>query len=463
MAVTISLGNLDVGGAVVELSTGTKYAIYLNTLGNLAIYKNIDGTPTLDNSDPATVVHGAGVIGWVHAAVDSGDDIHILCACTSEQTRDIAYCIYDTSAAQFGSWEEAANYTEAAPSNPGCNIAIDSSDKPRILFVDAVKMTGSTQDNVYYADKTGASWSSAEQVGARTTKTDSYREPKLTMCPSDDVEALSYFSTDGDPAYRRRNGTWNTEAVYSATNCKMYSVLCTTGDVVYRYYYNNANLYENNSDTSANSGLTYVGSAALSPANGTDRYLFYISGGDIYLTRNVGAGWVDQGAQQTGTYEVVIAEWAYNNENQSGEINYIFTNGSNVYYASFTLSATVEFTVLGAGVSSTTAIDLPVTRANTILGNAVSALTDIDLIVAGIIEFIVLGAGVSATTNIDLKLIKSFIVGGAGISNITNVNLTITRLITILANAISAATSIDLPVTREVTMPFLLPQGWTWQ
>ena len=39
--------------------------------------------------------------------------------------------------------------------------------------------------------------------------------------------------------------------------------------------------------------------------------------------------------------EYVIAEWAYNNENQSGEINYIFEESGTIYYDSFDLGGAV--------------------------------------------------------------------------------------------------------------------------
>jgi hypothetical protein len=57
------------------------------------------------------------------------------------------------------------------------------------------------------------------------------------------------------------------------------------------------------------------------------------------LISNDGGGWSDEGALNAGTYTYVIAEWAYNNENQSEEISYIFDDGTDVYYDSYPLAA----------------------------------------------------------------------------------------------------------------------------
>jgi len=184
---------LSKGGSVIEASDGTKISV--TTDGNsIKIWKDIDGTKSLVDYSTAATIHGGGAIGWIDAAIDSNDDIHVISSCTSEQTRDVAYAVYDLTTG-FGTWEEAADYTEAAPTNPGCAISIDSNDYPHILFVDRVKMTGSTQDNVYY-DYNDGSWNGAEQVGVRATKTDVYSQPKITLAPADDVEVV-YFSVIG--------------------------------------------------------------------------------------------------------------------------------------------------------------------------------------------------------------------------------------------------------------------------
>jgi hypothetical protein len=338
---TIGNGDLSYGGAVVETSGGVKYALFResSSLNNLQVYKDIDGTPTLEADISGTTVFGtAGDIQWIHAAIDSNDDIHVLVSCATEQTRDVAYCVYDTGTDSFGTWEQAYDYTQQAPDSPSCSISLDSSDIPHIAIVDSVRQQGTTADNVYYANRVGGSWGNIQQIGARTTKTDIYSSPTITLRNNDDVEVVYNFATDQDTAYNTyTGGSWQGESVYTDTVVRIgvQGVTATSGGTVYRYASDNSVIEENGTSTS----YSLIGTRTLSASlSGTDRYIFYKdSSSDVHLISNTGSGWTDEGALQTGTYLYIIAEWAYNNENQSGEINYIYDDGTDVYYDSFTV------------------------------------------------------------------------------------------------------------------------------
>jgi hypothetical protein len=327
------------GGAVVEASDGMKYAVVKVATG-VGVYKDLslDGVASLKADDQGHVVHGAGNCAWMHAAIDSNDNIHIIATADADATRSVAYAIYDTGTDTLGTWEEAASYADAVPFYPGVVIALDSNDKPHVLYVDAVTSKGSLQDGIYYVEKTGASWSTKEQVSLRADKADRYCYPRISLCPNDDIEALYYFFTDSDVAYRRKNAEWGGESVYAESAAYLYSVTVTTEDTVYRYHYAGA-VKENGVSTGYSSYMGQVrGWAAL---DGTDRYVFYVDDNDdVHVISNTGSGWVDEGVQQAGTYSRVIAEWAYNNENQSGEINYIFDDYKFVGYDSFSLPST---------------------------------------------------------------------------------------------------------------------------
>ena len=79
MAVTITTGQLQYGGAVVETAGGTKVAIFINLSNNLVAYKDIDGTPAIIGAaQTPTVVHGGGLIRWVDAAIDSNVNTTII-------------------------------------------------------------------------------------------------------------------------------------------------------------------------------------------------------------------------------------------------------------------------------------------------------------------------------------------------------------------------------------------------
>ena len=117
-----SLGSISTGGAVLTASDGTKLAlIKTSATDNIELWSDLSGTPTLEDNDAVATIFGGGSIGWIHAAIDSSDNVHIVAACTADQTRDIAYCIatYSGGSWTFGTWEEAAPYTNGAPTHPG--------------------------------------------------------------------------------------------------------------------------------------------------------------------------------------------------------------------------------------------------------------------------------------------------------------------------------------------------------
>lgn len=348
MAVQIADGSLDKGGACLEASDGTKLAVIWDGLnpGSIEIWSDIDGTPNLEDSDTASVVFGGGSIAWVHAAIDSGDDIHIIASCTSEQTRDVSYGVATESAGSWtlGSWQQALNYTEASPIYPGCFITIDSNDIPHILAVNRVKQSGSTQDNTYYNNRIGGSWNTPEKVGTRATKTDAYHAPVLAHRNSNILEALYLFSTTNDPAYKSApaGGGFGSESTYSRIvhNDARLSMISLAGTPSYFYVSDNVNVYRDDTDSGYDANGTYdsVSAGHDNPYN----YIFYIdSDYDVHLVSYnwVSTDWADEGAIQTGTYVKVITNWSYLNYNTSDELIYIFDDGTDIYYDSFTLAA----------------------------------------------------------------------------------------------------------------------------
>ena len=156
MAVTIGNGRLIKGGAVVETSGGTKYAVF-GDVTNVYVYKDIDGIPSLEET-----WNPGGAAGWSRcsAALDSNDKIHIAVSLSAGATEEVLYRVFLTAT---DSWEAAeataASYTDGFPTNPNCSISIDSSDIPHILYVDSVTYHGTDYDQVSHAwDDGGWNW-----------------------------------------------------------------------------------------------------------------------------------------------------------------------------------------------------------------------------------------------------------------------------------------------------------------
>ena len=360
MANLIDTGTINYGGAVLETSGGTKYLVLGTSFAGttVTVYKDIDGTATEYNEGGDNIFGGTGtgVAGWVDAALDSNDDIHIVASGNSEDTRDVSYCVFDTGTNTFGTWEQALDYSEAAPTLPRCAISIDSNDYPHIHCVDYVKQTGASQDNVYYTERTGGSWSTPTQIGVRSDKNDVHNLPKITVRNSDYVTVLyrRFASSAFTACYRHYTTSWSGELTISIGTPIIGDVTSTTAPTI--AFYNSTtsgyNIYEGTSDTGYD---TYSSGVPVSPAlSGTTRYIFYIdSNVDIHAISNSGSGWTDEGAVEAGTYLSIVAEWAYNNLNQTSGINLAFHSTTGIYYSFFAFATTHEAQATLAVISGT--------------------------------------------------------------------------------------------------------------
>jgi hypothetical protein len=117
-------GDLSLGGAVLEGSDGTKYAVFLTGGGAteyIEIYEDIDGTPSRIAHEQCQP--GSNNVYAIAAAIDSGDDIHIVVA--YDLYNGINYYVFDTGTDTFTTNDEAVvTYSDGTPSNPGVSISL---------------------------------------------------------------------------------------------------------------------------------------------------------------------------------------------------------------------------------------------------------------------------------------------------------------------------------------------------
>lgn len=328
------------GGWIGVTSGGTYVALVYRSAAGIVAYTDIFGTPTqIGIPQSATGVHGGGTIVRFDACMDSADVIHVISSTDSNQTRDNAYnTISDPDGTPaWGTWEEAAAHDQVPVGQQGVSITVDSNDAPHVLFLRRLKEKGTPYDQVYYTEKTGASWSTPAPVSA--VASNSYGQCRLTIEASDELEAVYYNQANGDVYYNSTSGgSWGTESSYADTGplIGIPGIIVTTGGTVYRIYGHNAgDIYENNADTTYNHS-TAAGSKVVSAVlvNDADRYIFYVdTGDDVHLILNAGAGWVDKGVLVTGTIEAVYASWQYLNDNLVDEIIYLYEDNLNDVYA----------------------------------------------------------------------------------------------------------------------------------
>lgn len=355
MAVTLSTSVLlkdtteFMGGSVVETSGGTKYALMFDETASpdeLVIWKNIDGTPSVASRVSCTTILGVSISnGFVRGAIDSGDDIHVVVQ--PDNASIVVYRVFDTATDTWlgSGWTTLYTSNQSLNAPYTCDIAIDSNDYPHVVSSHRVKVKGNIWWEIYYTEWNGTSWNSPVLLSPAVTNEDCYY-PNIGVDASDDLYVSWWNAADNTIEYiKRTSGSWGSISAFSSTANTDSITACANilvdGSNIYRYWTDaSGNIYENDTDTTYNTKTGAVWQHRISAALvGSTRYVFYIdTNSDVAYIYNSGSGWTSGGVLQTGTYITVVAEWAYNNENQSGEINYIFDDDTNVYYD--TLSVT---------------------------------------------------------------------------------------------------------------------------
>jgi hypothetical protein len=336
----------SLGCQAVVASDGDVYALVQAT-DTLYIMKSTGGAFSQAGAAIENDIFGAtsGSFDIFSCAIDSGDDIHIVCAySTNAATRDISYRVFDTATDSWvGSWELVDSYNQSPGSNTSfVDIDIDSSDYPHVMWTDWIKSKGIAYSQLKYTERTGGSWSTAELVSAQADA--NYLYPNFSINGSDQLMAFYYNQTDGDPCYRQRTTGWGSETAYTETNAffSTYSthIVTTSGDVNYVVHATAAyDLQENNQTNSLTINSTYP-HAAITLDGGVDkRYWWYIdTNADIRLawaTGTAGTGYTDVGVIEAGSFEGVNSVFQYNNHNLVDEVACCYFDGSNWYYTSY--------------------------------------------------------------------------------------------------------------------------------
>ena len=357
MATTIATGVLTRGGGVVTTSGGNIYAFFATSLDNMEVYKSTNGGSSFSRVgsgvSSTTILGSTNGIASISVAIDSDNIIHVLVASSNPAfTRDIAYCLFTTSNDSWGTWEEAATHTNNITSSNRykCALALDSNKKPHIAYIKSENNMGGAYTRIYYTNKTGASWATPTMISTSTTH--NYWHPDIFIRDSNYIEIHYQDYSYGEYCYRTYTTSWGSETttVISALPIGHHSILYYSSAVnriqggaagPNYFVYEDQSRIDTLSHTSISASTTafYVGGAAIS---GSSKYIIYSnSSNDIVYIKNSGSGWSSATTLETGTFERVILEYAYNFEYQSNRLNYIFADSTTVYfnYIDFTLTA----------------------------------------------------------------------------------------------------------------------------
>lgn len=220
---TLTTGTLTTGGATCEDPTEPQnvWGIFVNASGNLVVYDDIMGSPSLGDSDTPTTIHGGGTIAWVCAAIDASGLIHIVSVVSSNETRDIAYTTYNTTTSTLGTWEEAVSWANI-PTLWWAAIGVDDGYAPWIGYIDGLKYHGGTYNHMFHTEKTGASWSTPLQSDDEADNVGIVHPFGWALGNGTDNQNIDVFWPDPslNLAYRQWTlaGGWGTTALYGTYN-----------------------------------------------------------------------------------------------------------------------------------------------------------------------------------------------------------------------------------------------------
>ena len=334
---TSTLGSAQPYAAIHNVVTTSGGNIYVFQVDRyyygITVWKSTDGGSNFSSvsTQSADTIHGGGASSYVYgfgAAIDGAGYVHCIAQDYAISTRHTAYNKFNTADDTWGTWELIDAGDVENNQNYLVDIAIDSSNKPHVVFIKTETNMGNDYYRVYYSNKTGASWLTAEMVSTATTS--AHYDPFIVVRNSDIVEVV-YNKTNSVTYYRTRtSGSWGTETSYTGNEVPRITV--TSDNTVYRYSHGISNyyLYENSSRVES-----ILCSDEFVLNKGTTRYLLYDDNSDnnyIKMIKNSGSSW--------STPVTIITDTLLYSLQTENSYNYHYAAASRinlVYYSEYTM------------------------------------------------------------------------------------------------------------------------------
>lgn len=356
-------------GAIMTTSGGTIYCVYPESTTYYRIYKNVDGSKS---SVAYEAPFGSGEeIQGLHACIDSNDKIHVVIGCRVDDTGgngDVIYRVLDTSDDTWdAAWEEIEDYGTLGNDPPtymqSVYIAVESDNTVHIIFTESKNSMGTGYDQVFHAYGSAGSWST-QQVTANATYY--YQRPKIYLDDNDDIHLLTVRSSGRYPTYIKcTSGSWGSES--NNTHLGDTHGVIVVGTTPYFCHGSSGyDLYQGSTITSMTN--IYTDGANSNPGDyvyiNSAHYIFCYGDSvnrDVCIYTYNGSSWDQNVVWDTSSAWRGFAETSRYNQNQSGQINYMFDTAYNLYYDYYTISAGTDvdssiYAYLKGGVESTSSV-----------------------------------------------------------------------------------------------------------
>lgn len=274
----------------------------------LLVYKstNNGSSWTKVSTVAGTTLTGSVGADFVRGDVDSTGKIHLIVH--GYYTANPFYNVFDTTTDTWVNGTPWESISTTAPSSEAdqFDIAVDSNNKPHVLYHMGVVSMGGSYHNIHYTNRVSGAWSAGVQVSVTTLG--QYHFPHLVI-KSDNTIITVYWNTTNSTLYRRDcvSGVWGSESTWTTwgtlvANIRRPLQLSPVNEAVYIYGSGSSgNVLENGVATNVSVGRTFINPVLISNAGALERYILYLSEGAspyyedfFYFVKNIGAGWVAQ-------------------------------------------------------------------------------------------------------------------------------------------------------------------------
>ena len=350
---------------IVRLSDGTIYVAFIDSTDNeVEMWKSANGTSWTQqdvSNSPADAYS-------VSIAVDSSDNIHVAYHEEEGGSNDntVQYLVYNTTTDTFGTPEEAINFEQTGSIEYFVDIALDSNDKPHIVACFDVQSGKNTYLTFFYVNKVSG-WSteielygadaSSQATAGGITVDGSDRPCIVWQTPSFDyVYALR--ATSNTPTVK--GDFTNKQVVAGGGQANPNIAADGDGDIWISYdidamWYTAVKKQSSDwtSDWTVGSlgtdAVNNVENIALSCVGNHKHIIFYDYLADgVYYNRYDDTAWTGKVELQDGTYSSIRIKWSAHNDNQADiQLDYLFSDGTDIYWDKVILPKIKEITADG--------------------------------------------------------------------------------------------------------------------
>ncbi len=341
-------------------TSGNLWVVWIISTGTIRVASSTDGGSSFQLKDVANAPSNTNYKG-VAAAIDSSDRIHITYWNNTLVTGGVRYVQFYTSSTVYGADQSILSIgAHQLPTTiPGTAVAVDSNGKLHVIYVDRITCCGAeTDDTIYYIHNVAGPWVTPIRVEGAPDAWDCNRPD--VMIDNNNLAAFSYWCGNTPKTATSIGNANNATSVTtindfnsggnsygssivldSSNNAYICAVDLSSNIIIYKHP---AGGGWNTWNAGVGSGSVAIASDKVScAAVGTNVYAFYILNSNSHVVYNKfnGTTWGGAVDLQAGTLQTPTVKWSQYSNNQPGKLDYIYGDGTNIFWESYTPPAVI--------------------------------------------------------------------------------------------------------------------------